>query len=422
MAKKPTLEPSYKELEEEAKAKQKRHKHDVVAFNRAKKYYSILDKLYDDVTTYFFCWGMRSNGKTWSTLNKAIKVYKESGRTFCYMRRWAADLSTANMGHLLDPQPIEDIFGCHCKIVCKKRAFVLQTLDDEDKVTSEEEIGYYRSISDVAHDKSIELPHLKYIIFDEFLPLQKEIPYIDKDEVKNFINAVTTLTRVYQDIQIFFLGNTTTMASGYFNYFDIHPSKITQGTVGNVDIPYDGGVCRVKYEYCEFMPEIAAITGKYAPKAGYTITGEWDRARLMPPPMAKGQINIDQLLCSLNDTVTGRTVGLYVRTARWETLSPVAGLFRTESHARQYLVIKLDSPIHDLWHCTNTKDNLTYGLWTNFDCMANDILEQTGIDIYDQFQHNRVYAEDDDAGDRFYCAFNDYKSKSIIELLSGGEI
>lgn len=410
-------------VKQEIVAKKKRHDHDVRMFKKAKKFFDIRDELMKYECQYYMCFGMRSNGKTWSTLNMALQEYEKTGRTFCYIRRWSADLKLKNMQHLLDPQPIQKLFGATCQITAKKGAFVLQHLDDEGKIDAEDEIGYFRSISDVAHDKSIELPNLKYIIFDEFLPMQHELCRIDKKEVKSFINAVTTLTRVYSDIKVIMLGNTTTLASGYFNYFDIHVAKMKQGDLVRVDVPVRGGegVCRVAVKYCEYMPEIAAITGIYAPKDGMITSGEWERAKIQEPPHIVGELNRDLLLCSLNDCITGRTVGLYVRTTTWQTFEPVQGLARTKDHCIQYLLIKLDSDIHDQWHCTNYKDNLTYGLWTNFDAMSKDIADQTGVDIYNEFMHNRVYAEDDLAADRFYAAFNDYRSKSIIDLLTGGK-
>lgn len=405
---------------EERKAKKRRHDHDVAAFRKAKKYYDVRKRLLKAPAEYYFSFGMRSNGKTWSSLNYAIKDFKEHGRTFCYLRRWQADTSGKNMQHLLDPQPIKEIFGEQYRIRYYRGAFELinETNHDETPI----QIGYARNIGDVTHDKSIELPHLGTIIFDEFLPMQHEISRIDKKEVKSFINAVTTLTRVYGDIKVIMLGNTTTLASGYFNYFDIPVSTMKPGDFKKIDVPVrgmKGDICRVAVEYCEFMPEIAALTGKYAPKEEMITQGLWERARLVKPPERVNEIKNDSLLCSMNDPITGRTVGLYVRTSKWVTLEQVQHLYVRKPHKAQFIVVKLDSDIHKYWHLTNVKD-LTYNTWTNWQTMINDILEQTDIDIINELSMNRVYAEDDEAGDRFNYCIKEYSTKSIIDLLSGG--
>lgn len=406
---------------EEKKAKKARHNHDVKAFKRANKYYDIRKRLLKLDCQYYFCYGMRSNGKTWSSLNYCLKDFKERGRTFCYIRRWQADTSTKNMQHLLDPQPIKAIFGSQYKIRYWRGAFELANEVNTDEKPIQ--IGFARNIGDVTHDKSIELPNLGTIVFDEFLPMQHEIYRIDKDEVKSFINAVTTLTRVYGDIKVLMLGNTTTLASGYFNYFDIPVATITQGELRQIDVPVrnsKGAVCKVGVEYCEFMPEIAALTGIYAPKEDMITQGAWEQAKLVKPPEVPSEEHTDTLLCSMNDPITGQTVGIFVRRAKWITSEDVFGLRKYHDHVREFLVVKLNSPISKSWHLTNIKD-LSYNTYTNWQTMMDEIADDTDIDIIYELSMNRVYAENDEAGDRFNYCVKEYASKSIIELLRGNK-
>lgn len=404
---------------EEKKAKKKRHDHDVKAFKKAKKYYDIRKRLLKLDCQYYFCYGMRSNGKSYSSLNYCLEDFKKRGRTFCYIRRWQADTSTKNMQHLLDPQPIKEIFGSQYRLRYWRGAFELVNEVDPDETPIQ--IGFARNIGDVTHDKSIELPHLGTIVFDEFLPMQHEIGRIDKDEVKSFINAVTTLTRVYGDIKVLMLGNTTTLASGYFNYFDIPVATIAQGELRQIDVPVrnsKGAVCKVAVEYCEFMPEIAALTGIYAPKEDMITQGAWEKSKLIKPPEMPSEEHTDTLLCSMNDPITGRTVGIFVRKSHWITSEFIYDFRKYYDHVREFLVVKLDSPISSYWHLTNIKD-LTYSTYTNWQTMVDDILDQTEIDIINELSMNRVYAEDDDAGDRLNYCLKEYASKSIIDLLKG---
>ena len=403
---------------EEKIAKKKRHDHDVKAFKKANKFYDIRSRLLKEDCQYYLCYGMRSNGKTWSTLNYALKDYVKRKRTFVYLRRWQSDIASKNMTHLLDPQPIKEIFGEDYKIRYWRGAF--EVYNENDREEKPFQIGYARTIADVTHDKSIELPGIATIIFDEFLPMQHEIPRLDKNEVRSFINAVSTLTRVYKDIKVIMLGNTTTLASGYFNYFDIHASKIKQGDLKRIDVPARGSnaVCKVAVEYCEFMPEIAAITGIYAPKERMVTQGLWERAELVRPPHHEGEEVCDKLLCSMNDPITGRTVGIYLRNVKFTDTELIFDIRKYYERRRQFLIIKLDSDIHTHWHLTNIKD-LSYGTWTNWQTMIKDILDNTDIDILNEFQMNRVYAEDDEAGDRFVYCMREYSSKTMLDLLKG---
>lgn len=419
----------------EKKIKKTKHDYDVKQFKKAKKHYDIRKKLLSiKDCQYYFCVGQRSNGKSWSMLDTCLETYKEMKRTFCLIRRWSDDIKLSNMTHLLDPLPIKELFGDNTEIVIKKKAFVLRTTTyDEDghKIVNDEEIGYYRSISEVMHDKSIELPGIKWIVFDEFLPMQHEIPRIDKDEVNKFINVVSTLTRVYTDIKVVLIGNTTTLASDYFRYFNIDISRIKQGTVKQINVPLDIPVeltngesidyCKIAIEYCEYMPEIAAYTSVYAPRSKMITRGEWERANLAKIPYHKDEKHTDSLLCSFNDPVTGRNVGLYRRTVTYaEPKVDVYGFTTYDIHKEQFLIIKMDSDIHPYYHCTNIKD-ITYSTYTDWDTMLDCILDGTGIDIRYEFIMNRVYAESDEAGDRLFYCKKEYSSKNMIELLNNGE-
>ena len=431
-----STEESYVEqAQKEKKEKLNKRKHDICVFKKAKKYYDIRKNLLSiKDCKYYFCIGQRSNGKSWSMLNTCLQTYKEKKRTFCLIRRWSDDIKLSNMTHLLDPQPIKELFGDNTEIVIKKKAFVLRTTTyDEDghKIVNDEEIGYYRSISEVMHDKSIELPGIEWIVFDEFLPMQHEIPRLDKDEVNKFINVVTTLTRVYTDIKVVLIGNTTTLASDYFRYFNIDIARIKQGTVKQIDVPLDVPVrlpngesidfCKIALEYCEYMPEIAAYTSVYAPRSKMITRGEWERANLAEPPSYPDEHHTDKLLCSLNDPITGRTIGLYIRNVIYATpKADMCGLFATyTTHRRQFIIIKMDSDIHSHYHCTNIKD-LTYSTYTNWEYMVDRILDETEIDIINELSMNRVYAESDEAGDRFFYCTKEYSGKDIIELLNSG--
>ena len=168
------------------------------------------------------------------------------------------------------------------------------------------------------------------------------------------------------------------------------------------------------------MPEIAAYTSVYAPRSKMITRGEWERANLAEPPSYPDEKHKDKLLCSLNDPITGRTVGLYIRNVVYVTPKvDVYGFTTYDTHRRQFIIVKMDSDISSYYHCTNIKD-LTYSTYTNWEYMVDRILDETEIDIINELSMNRVYAESDEAGDRFFYCTKEYSGKDIIELLNSG--
>ena len=86
-------------------------------------------------------WGQRSNGKTYAYLKHALETAKDKKRTFVYVRRWAEDITVKNMAKLMDPLPIDKIFGDGFVIRFWRGAFTLyderMDIDEADRTPPE---------------------------------------------------------------------------------------------------------------------------------------------------------------------------------------------------------------------------------------------------------------------------------------------
>ena len=94
----------------EAKERAKRRKETMEEALKSKDFYDPRPLLNNHADINVI-WGQRSNGKTYAYLKNALETYRDTKRTFVYVRRWAEDIVVKNMAKLMSPLPIEDIFG-----------------------------------------------------------------------------------------------------------------------------------------------------------------------------------------------------------------------------------------------------------------------------------------------------------------------
>lgn len=357
-------------------------------------------------------WGQRSNGKTYSFLKYALETYKNTGRTFVYIRRWAEDIVVKNMSKLMAPLPIEEIFGSGVAIRFYRGAFELVY---EDADTPNEVIGWAVALNQVAHTKSQTFINVKNIILDEFLQLKTE--RILKDEFDAWEQTVSTITRTLQDVKIFIIGNSVCKYTPYFTPYGIQPNNMQQGDIKVIELPNEvGEPTKVVAEWCKYNPKIGLRTSKYVRGSKMAKTGEWEIQDVANIPHTDNEISKEKLLCTLFDNVMGINLGIYLRYAKWSTFDVEGGVYIEVPHERQFLVIRQTNKQSSFYHLTNVK-GLTYNCWTDVNAMFRDILDNCEINILSELQHNRVYCEDMFTADYFYHTYINYQKMSIRDLL-----
>lgn len=378
----------------------------------SKDFYS-LDPLLEHNPDIGVIWGQRSNGKTFSVLKYALETYKKEKRTFVYVRRWAEDIVVKNMTKLLDPLPVESIFGKHKAIKFYRGTFTLY--DTEDAEFEPQTVGWAVALNQIAHTKSQTFSNAKVVILDEFLQLKSE--RVLREEFDAWEQTLSTILRTTQDAKIFIVGNSICKYSPYFSPYGIDPNQMEQGQIKEILLTNEEGEpTKVCAEWCKYNPKIGKRTSKYVRGSRMAKTGEWEIEEVANIPHCDNEEATEQMLCSMFDPVMGINLGIFVRYAQWYTLEPVNGIYKQIPHEREFLVIRQTNKISSYYHLTTTKD-LKYTTWTSLPLMWGDIKDKIGIDIDYELKMGRVYCEDSFTGDYFYHTYLAYLKVSTRDLL-----
>lgn len=363
-------------------------------------------------------WGQRSNGKTYGYLKHALETVKDTGRTFVYVRRWAEDITVKNMAKLMDPLPIEEIFGKGRVVKFWRGAFTLKDereLEDEADRDPDLTLGWAIALNQVAHTKSQTFINVKILMLDEFLQLKTE--RILKDEYDAWEQTISTVLRTTQDAEIYLLGNSVCKYSPYFTPYGIDPNSMKQGEIRVIELPNEyGEPTKVCAEWCKYNPKIGERTSKYVRGSKMAKTGEWEIQDVANIPHTDNELAVEKMLCSLFDSQMGLNLGIFLRRSQWKTYNIVEGIYTEQQHEREFLVIRQTPKVSSYYHLTTVKD-LSYGTWTNWGDMVKDILENTQIDILNELKMGRVFCEDMFCADYFYHTYLNYQKVGLRDLL-----
>ncbi len=150
--------------------------------------------------------GARGVGKTFNSLEYAIRRYKKGKGQFIYLRRFKEEIKNTKMEKLFSPLEREGVVE---HVDYNNGAFYLK-----DEL---EPCGYAFGLSST--EKSMALPDVSLIIFDEFL-IEKGYKRYLNDEVETFLNFYETVARM-RDVPVLFLSNAVSFYNPYFVYFDL---------------------------------------------------------------------------------------------------------------------------------------------------------------------------------------------------------
>lgn len=218
-----------------------------------KKYYNIssLIKSYPNAQ-YYMVIGERSNGKTYSALERVLRLNCKTGEQFAYVRRYAEDIRPKYMNQLFAAHVgnglVNELWnGQWDGITYVSGKFSLFHKDEEARevVKSEEPIGFCFDLNSMEHYKSTSFPKITSIIFDEFMSRDYYLP----NEFLLFSNMLSTIIRLRTNVKIFMLGNTVNRYCPYFSEMGLtHVKDQKQGTI---DVyKYGDNDLEVVVEYC----------------------------------------------------------------------------------------------------------------------------------------------------------------------------
>lgn len=213
------------------------------------KFYSLKNILAKNAQ-YNVIFGERSNGKTYSVLQYALKRYAETGEQLAIVRRWQDDFTgkrgTTMFDSLVSNEEVLKITGGEWSGIYYfgSRWFLCKYDNDGKRITSENPFAYGFSITSMEHDKSTSYPNITTICFDEFLTRQMYVP----DEFVLFMNVISTIVRHRTNVKIFMLGNTVNKYCPYFKEMGL--THIKEMKPGDIDIyRYGDSELTVAVEY-----------------------------------------------------------------------------------------------------------------------------------------------------------------------------
>lgn len=246
------------------------------------KYYS-LDKILKYKAEYNIIYGERSNGKTTSVLQYALIDFCKSGyvNQLGIMRRWEEDFKGKNGSQMFTSIIALGWVSKYSKgeyesIYYYGGKWYLCNYDDKGKIANKSEnpfaIGF--SITSEEHYKSIAFPHIKTILFDEFMTRGYYIP----DEFVKFQNLLSTIIRLRTNVTIFMCGNTVNKYCPYFSEMGL--TNIKKQAKGTIDLyEYGESGLKVAVEYSDF-PTNKKKSNKYFafnnPKLNMITNGGWE--------------------------------------------------------------------------------------------------------------------------------------------------
>lgn len=172
---------------------------------------------------YYILIGQRSNGKTFCVLERFIDSWWESKETKSngIIRRWEEDFNKAKGQKVFENFVNNDRRGNiiasktnnkYNQIIWYNRAWWAVFIDEDGKEEkrSPTPIAMAFALTQEQHYKSGAYPQIKDILFDEMIARSYLV-----DEFVTFMNLLSTIVRLRDDLKIFMCGNTL---SGYCPY------------------------------------------------------------------------------------------------------------------------------------------------------------------------------------------------------------
>ena len=185
------------------------------------EYYS-LEHILREKAHYNLIIGERSNGKTYSVLlDEIITNYVERGEQGAILRRYLEDLRGKRARNMLtgivnNGKIFELTHGQWTDVIYKNHSWYLCKYDEDldETITDAEPFAYAFILSQMEHDKGAGTgyPKVTTICFDEFISRQGYLP----DEFMLFVNCISNIVRLRDNVRIYMLGNTVNRYCPYF--------------------------------------------------------------------------------------------------------------------------------------------------------------------------------------------------------------
>lgn len=196
------------------------------------KYYSLQNILTKNAH-YNVIFGERSNGKSYSVEELAIKKFAKNGEQMGLIRRWQDDFTGKRGTTLFDPLVANGVVSKATKgewtgVYYYGSRWYFCRYEDGKRIIHDIPFAFGFSISSMEHDKSTAYPKITTVLFDEFLT---RTIYL-QDEFVLFMNVLSTIIRNRKNVTIFMCGNTVNKYCPYFKEMGLtHARDMKPGTI-----------------------------------------------------------------------------------------------------------------------------------------------------------------------------------------------
>lgn len=252
-----------------------------MAKKRLKQIYYRLERILKYGAQYVILLGERSNGKSFAVKEKCLEEAVNDGKLFMYLRRWRADISTAQIeGYFEDmSDTIKKITDNEYDriIAYQSRIFLGFFNTNTGKVEKGTRIGDYAYLSGETHFKSIAYPYTHNIIFEEFITNQGYLP----KETNLLMSFISTVLRRRKGT-VYMIGNTISRQCPYFDEWQLtHIPKMEQGSIDiynyhtdQIDEEGEPVIVKIAVEFCDNHSNNSSMF--FGTSSKMITTGVWD--------------------------------------------------------------------------------------------------------------------------------------------------
>ena len=170
-------------------------------------YYNNSDLLsYNRILSFVI--GIRGAGKTFSFKKTVIDNYIKKNQQFVWVRRYKNEIKLMT-DFFAD---ISQYYPKHKFRVDGRKAYI------DGKIA-----GYFIPLAIASEYKSVPFPNVTSIVYDEFIITDSNLQYLENEPVK-FLDLFSTIARLRNNVNAYFIANNVRVNNPYFSYFNIYPN------------------------------------------------------------------------------------------------------------------------------------------------------------------------------------------------------